>query len=213
MIWVSIEAQICYICGRMDKNGKIELTVGEILNRKPSDLALIALLKEKNVSGEGLRCLPVLVGPLEAQAIIVSLFRSKVPHPGIYDLYLNTLKQFDGHLIEVDIYRISSGIFYSHLYMERDGNVSYINCRTSDALALAVRSSIPIYIEEDLLERNCVRLQPDGAYSLPISTASTKVLKEAMEQAIATENYEFAARLRDEINSRGQTDESDMDII
>lgn len=197
----------------MGENRKIEMIVGEILNRKPSDLALIALLKEKDGKGEGLRCLPVLVGPLEAQAIIVSLFNHKVSHPGIYDLYIKTLKQFDGHLTEVDIYRINGGIFYSHLFFERDGNTSYIECRTSDALAIAVRSNIPIYIEEDLLERNCVRLQPDGAYSLPITTASTKVLKEAMEQAIATENYEFAARLRDEINSRGQTDESDMDII
>ncbi|MBR5158832.1 MAG: bifunctional nuclease family protein [Bacteroidaceae bacterium] len=197
----------------MNEKRKIEMIVGEILNRKPSDLALIALLKEKNGEGEGLRCLPVLVGPLEAQAIIVSLFRHRIPHPGIYDLYLNTLKQFDGHLVEVDIYRISAGIFYSHLFIEHDGNTSFITCRTSDALALAVRSNVPIYIEEDLLERNCVRLQPDGAYSLPITTASTKVLKEAMEQAIATENYEFAARLRDEINSRGQTDESDMDLI
>ena len=100
-----------------------------------------------------------------------------------------------------------------HLFIERDGNTSFITCRTSDALALAVRSNAPIYIEENLLEHNCVRLQPDGAYSLPITTASTKVLKEAMEQAIATENYEFAARLRDEINSRGQTDESDMELI
>ena len=197
----------------MDEKRKIEMEVGEILNRKPSDLALIALLKEKDAGDGGLRCLPVLVGPLEAQAIIVSLFRHRIPRPGIYDLYLNTLKQFDAHLTEVDIYRISSGIFYSHLFMERDGNTSYIDCRTSDALALAVRSNIPIYIEEDLLERNCVRLQPDGAYSLPISTASTKVLKEAMEQAIATENYEFAARLRDEINSRGRSDESDADLI
>ena len=199
-----------YICEHMEK--KIEMIVGEMLNRKPSDLNLIALLKEKNGSGERLRCLPVLVGPHEAQTIIVSLFNHKI-HPGIYDLYLDTLKQFDGHLVEVDIYRISGGIFYSHLYIERDGNISYISCRTADALALAVRSNVPIFIEEDLLNRNCVHMQPDGAYSLPIATASTKVLKEAMEQAIATENYEFAARLRDEINSRGQNDESGPDII
>ena len=77
----------------MSEKRKIELVVGEILNRKPSDLALIALLKEKDGADEGLRCLPVLVGPLEAQAIIVNLFRHRIPHPGIYDLYLNTLKQ------------------------------------------------------------------------------------------------------------------------
>lgn len=197
----------------MDQDRKIELIVGEILNRKPSDLALIALLKEKDCQGLGLRCLPVLVGPLEAQAIVVSLFRHKIPHPGIYELYINTLKSFDAQLSSVHIYKIKGGIFYSHLFMERDGNTTYIDCRTSDALALAVRSGIPIYIDESLLESNCVRLQPDGAYTLPITTASTKVLKEALEQAIASENYEFAARLRDEINSRGQSDESDMDII
>lgn len=196
----------------MNETRKIEMIVGEMLNRKPSDLNLIALLKEKNGGGEGLRCLPVLVGPHEAQAIIVSLFNHKV-RPEIYDLYIDTLKQFDGHLVEVDIYSISGGVFYSHLFVEHDGNTSFINCRTSDALVLALRSNAPIYIEEDLLERNCVRLQPDGAYSLPITTASTKVLKEAMEQAIANENYEFAARLRDEINSRGQNDEQGMDLI
>jgi hypothetical protein len=197
----------------MSESKKIELIVGEILNRKPSDLALIALLKEKDGDGPGLRCLPVLVGPLEAQAIVVSLFRHKIPHPGIYELYLNTLKSFDAHLTEVHIFKVRAGIFYSHLFMERDGNITYIDCRASDALALAVRSGIPIYIDEELLESNCVRLQADGAYTLPITTASTKVLKEALEQAIASENYEFAARLRDEINSRGQSDESDMDII
>ena len=196
----------------MNETRKIEMIVGEMLNRKPSDLNLIALLKEKNGSGEGLRCLPVLVGPHEAQVIIVSLFNHKI-HPGIYDLYLDTLKQSDGHLVEVDIYRISGGVFYSHLFIERDGNTSFINCRTADALALAVRSNVPIYIDDDLLERNCVRMQPDGAYSLPIATASTKVLREALDQAIANENYEFAARLRDEINSRGEKDESGTDTI
>ena len=196
----------------MSEKRRIEMIVGEMLNRKPSDLNLIALLKEKNIGDGGLRCLPVLVGPHEAQVIIVSLFNHKI-HPGIYDLYLDTLKQFDGHLVEVDIYRISEGVFYSHLFVERDGNTSFINCRTADALALAVRNNVPIYIDDDLLERNCVRMQPDGAYSLPIATASTKVLKEALDQAIANENYEFAARLRDEINSRGEKDESGVDTI
>lgn len=136
-----------------------------------------------------------------------------MPRPGIYDLYLNTLKSFDGFLREVEIYKIRAGIFYSHLYIERDGNMTYIDCRTSDALALAVRSNVPIFIGEGLLERNCIRLESNGAYSLPIATASTKVLKEAMAQAVANENYEFAARLRDEINSRNQSDETDSDLI
>ena len=193
----------------MEKKSKIEMEVGEILNRLPSDFALVTLLREKG----GTRCLPVLVGPLEAQAIAVSLYQNKLPRPGIYDLYLKTLKSFDGSLVEVDIFRIKGGIFYSHLFIERDGNVTYIDSRTSDALALAVRTGVPIYIEESLLERNCIRLESNGAYSLPIATASTEVLKEAMAQAVANENYEFAARLRDEINSRNHGEETDTDLI
>ncbi|MBO6077212.1 MAG: bifunctional nuclease family protein [Bacteroidaceae bacterium] len=193
----------------MKENHKIEMEVGEILNRLPADFALVTLLREKG----GTRCLPVLVGPLEAQAIATSLYNHKMPRPGIYDLYLKTLKSFDGSLQEVDIYKIKGGIFYSHLYIERDGNLSYVDGRTSDALALAVRTGVPIYIEEELLERNCIRLESNGAYSLPIATASTKVLKEAMAQAVAKENYEFAARLRDEINSRIHSDETDSDLI
>lgn len=193
----------------MKKNSKIEMEVGEILNRLPADFALVTLLREKS----GTRCLPVLVGPLEAQAIATSLYNHKMPRPGIYDLYLKTLKSFDGSLQEVDIYKIKGGIFYSHLYIERDGNLSYVDGRTSDALALAVRTGVPIYIDEELLERNCIRLESNGAYSLPIATASTKVLKEAMAQAVAKENYEFAARLRDEINSRIHSDETDSDLI
>ena len=186
---------------------KIELEVAEILNRMPSDLALVILLREKG----GTRCLPVLVGPLEAQAIAIGLCRYKMPRPGTHDLYLKTLETFDATLTEVNIYRIKGGVFHSHLFIEKDSNVSYIDSRTSDALALAVRSGAPIYIEEELLDRNCVRLESSGAYSLPITTASTEVLKEAMAQAVASENYEFAARLRDEINSRtGSDDDNDI---
>ena len=192
----------------MERNSrKIELEVAEILNRMPSDLALVVILREKG----GTRCLPVLVGPLEAQAIAVTLYNHRMPRPGIYDLFLKTLSAFDGTLTEVDIYRIKGGIFYSHLFVEKEGNMTYIDSRTSDALALAVRSEVPVYIEEQLLDGNCIRLESNGAYSLPIATASTKVLKEAMAQAVASENYEFAAR--DEINSRGREDDSDEKII
>ncbi len=187
----------------MENDGKVELTVGEILNRVPQDLALVVLLREK----DGARCLPVLTGPLEAQAIAITLYGHRMPRPGIYDLYLKTLRSFDASITRVNIYRIKGGVFYSHLFIEKDGNMSYLDCRTSDAIALAVRCGAPILIDSALLDANCVRLEQNGAYSLPITTASTQVLKDAMKQAVATENYELAARLRDEINSRDEADD------
>ena len=190
-------------------NNRTELEVHGILNRLPSDYALMVILREKG----GNRNLPVLVGPLEAQAIAISLYSHKMPRPGIYELYLNTLQSFDAFVTEVDIYCNEGGVFHSHVFLSMNGNESFVECRTSDAIAIAVRSGVPIFIDNDLLEQYCARQEAGGVYSMPITTASTAVLKEAMEQAVKTENYEFAARLRDEINRRSAAGESDTDII
>jgi bifunctional DNase/RNase len=177
---------------------RVELKVGEILNRVPSDLTLVVMLHEK----AGDRSLPLLVGLLEAQAIAINVLNLKMPRPNIYDLYVSSMESLDATLEEVNIYKIANGIFYSHLYIKKDGNVHYVDSRTSDAVALALRTGAPIYIDEELFSVHCAHKEGNGAFSMPITTASIQVLEEAMEQAVESENYELAAKLRDEINKR-----------
>ena len=179
-------------------NNKIELEVGEILNRVPSDLTLVVMLHEKG----GDRSLPLLVGLLEAQAIAINVLNLKMPRPNVYDLYVNSLNSLDAYLEEVNIYKIENGIFYSHLYIRKDGNLHYVDSRTSDAVALAIRTDAPIYIDEELFNIHCAHREGNGAFSMPITTASVQVLQDAMKQAVESENYELAAKLRDEINKR-----------
>ncbi|MBO5951715.1 MAG: bifunctional nuclease family protein [Bacteroidaceae bacterium] len=179
-------------------DNKIELEVGEILNRVPSDLNLVVMLHEKG----GERSLPLLVGLLEAQSIAINILKMKMPRPNIYDLYINTLDQMDASLEEVFIYKLENGVFHSHIYYSKDGNRYYIDSRTSDAVALAVRSGVAIYIDDELFENHCAHKEGNGAFSMPITIASVQVLQEAMDQAVESENYELAAKLRDEINRR-----------
>lgn len=179
-------------------DNRVELEVAEILNRVPSDLTLVVMLREKG----GDRSLPLLVGLLEAQAIAINVLKLKMPRPNIYDLYVTTMESLDAFLEEVHIYKIENGVFHSHLYISKDGNMHYIDSRTSDAVALAVRTGAAIYIDEELFSTHCAHREGNGAFSMPITTASLQVLQEAMDQAVESENYELAAKLRDEINKR-----------
>jgi bifunctional DNase/RNase len=177
---------------------KVELEVKEILNRLSSEMFFILLLKEK----DGNRSIPILVGLLEAQAIAIKLRDLKVPRPTIYDLFLNTSKMFDAFLKEVLIYKIEGGLFYSYLTFDKDGGEIQVDSRTSDAVALAMRAGVPIHIHEDLLEKHASRDEGGGAYSMPITTASLEILREALSKSIEAENYELAAQIRDEIKKR-----------
>lgn len=178
---------------------KVEMTVGNVLNKMASGLVFAVVLHEK----DGGRILPVMVGLSEAQAIVIRSRELKMPRPHVYDLFMTTLGQLGTRLEEVYIYSLNAGVFHSYLILEKeDGTRIEVDSRTSDAIALAVHRDIPIYIDEELLDSCCAREESPGAYSMPISTVSEDVLQQAMENAVESENYELAAKLRDEINKR-----------
>lgn len=183
----------------MKENEMIELELIDILNRKSqTDIALMALLREKG----GVRSLPVLMGPVEAQGLAATLHKFKAGRPSVFDLYANTLQHFDCIIDRVEIYRIEGGVFYSHIFLEREGCMTFVDSRTSDAVTLALGAGAPIYIDDKLFADHCMKSEGNGAFSMPISTVSMSVLQEALAKAVQNEDYEFAARLRDEINSR-----------
>jgi uncharacterized protein len=177
---------------------KIELEIKEILNKVSSETSLVVLLREKG----GPRTLPIMVGLLEAQSIAITMYEMKMPRPGVYDLMINTTEILGAHIKEVRIYKIVGGVFYSYLILDKEGEEISVDSRTSDALALAMRAGAPIYIGEDLLEKNCMKEDSKGYFSMSISAVSIEVLREALDKAVENENYEFAAKLRDEIKKR-----------
>ncbi|MBV6472043.1 MAG: hypothetical protein JPMHGGIA_00295 [Saprospiraceae bacterium] len=162
---------------------------------------------------EGNRRLPIVIGGYEAQAIAVVLERMTPNRPLTHDLFKNALSSFGIEIKEIVINNLVDGIFYSQLICEKDGEVLKIDSRTSDALALAVRFDCPIYTYEFIMEAAGVVLdesEEEAAQIVekkeepakPFSNYSVQELEAMLQKVLEEENYEKAARIRDEINRR-----------
>ena len=165
----------------------------------------------------GERRIPIIIGPVEAQAIAIQLEGLKPPRPLTHDLIKNMALAFEIGLIEVSIYKLEEGIFYSELLCEMNGKEVKIDSRTSDAVALALRFRCPIYTSEEILkkagivleqedENSPVRSMADEDYDEPEVSSyaqySTDELNELLNEAIQHEDYEKASVIRDELNKR-----------
>ena len=91
----------------------------------------------------GTRRVPVVVGTAEAQSIAIRLENLQPPRPMTHDLIANVGDAFGLQFKEVDIYRFENGIFYSHIVMSNGSRDVFIDSRTSDAVAIALRTSMP----------------------------------------------------------------------
>lgn len=168
---------------------------------------------------EGERRIPIIIGPVEAQAIAIQLEGLKPPRPLTHDLIKNMALAFDIALLEVTIYKLEEGIFYSELLCEMDGKEIKIDSRTSDAVALALRFRCPIFTSEEILKKAGIVLEGDDDNSpvrslldddeeqvVPGSSSyaqySTGELNELLHEAIHDEDYEKASVIRDELNKR-----------
>lgn len=166
----------------------------------------------------GDRRIPIIIGPVEAQAIAIQLEGLKPPRPLTHDLIKNIALAFDIGLLEVNIYKLEEGIFYSELLCEMNGKEIHIDSRTSDAVALALRFRCPIFTTEDILKKAGIVLQledenspvrsfaDDEDVEAPGSSAyaqySLSELKEMLADAVQNEDYEKASVIRDEIKKR-----------
>ncbi len=171
---------------------------------------------------DGSRRLPIVIGAFEAQAIAVAMERMTPNRPLTHDLFKNTLDTFDIELKEVIINDLLDGIFYAKLVCLRKGEILEIDSRTSDALAMAVRYNCPVYTYEFILEAAGVILDdsqgqgdevpdddeiaevPVEKKAGPLSSYSLDELRKMLDDMLSEENYEKAARIRDEINRRTQ---------
>ncbi|RJP22558.1 MAG: bifunctional nuclease family protein [Candidatus Abyssobacteria bacterium SURF_5] len=103
------------------------------------------------------RILPILVGNAEAFAIANGMEKVEMPRPMTHDLITFILKGFQTSLQSVQVYKLEGGTFYAYLMLNQEANgegdmsIIKIDCRPSDAIALAVRMASPIFVEEEVL--------------------------------------------------------------
>lgn len=176
----------------------VELFVSEILSRTPGDKAFIMLLQEK----DGLRKLPVLIGPFEAQSVAFAKRNVKFERPVTHDLFKVFAETCGAVLKYAVIDKVVEGTFFSRLVFLNKDNEFSIDARTSDAVTVAMRFEAPIYIDDELLTALCIKEMWNNAISIPVTLAGTDTLREVMERAIKDENYELAMKLKQEIDAR-----------
>ena len=171
---------------------------------------------------EGERKLPIVIGTNEAQSIAIAIEKEiKPPRPLTHDLFKNFCVRFDIKIKQVIIHKLIDGVFYSSVICERDGIEEIIDSRSSDAIALAIRFEAPIYTYENILKKAGVLLKiekeideksllkelfsDEKAETTKIDDLkekSKKELEELLKIAVQNENYESAAKIRDEISNR-----------
>ena len=195
----------------------IELLINGISYSQTQNGAYALILSEI----EGERKLPIVIGTNEAQSIAIAIEKEiNPPRPLTHDLFKNFCERFDIKIKQVIIHKLVDGVFYSSVICERDGIEEIIDSRSSDAIALAIRFEAPIYTYETILEKAGVVIQvekdfdeksllkelfsEDDTYieSPDLQDKSIKELEELLKIAIQNENYESAAKIRDEISNR-----------
>ncbi|MGB0357649.1 MAG: bifunctional nuclease domain-containing protein [Flavobacteriaceae bacterium] len=188
----------------------IQLRVNRISYSQNQSGAYAMILDEV----DGKRKLPVVIGEFEAQSIAVALDKDIKPHrPFTHDLFKNFAFRFDVAIKRVIITKLVDGVFYSSLICERDKIEEIIDSRTSDAISLALRFKAPIFTHESVMEKAGIVFDKDDAPSKGVlvdelsaeenyANLSTEELERAIKKAVKKEDYEMAARLRDEISKR-----------
>jgi uncharacterized protein len=166
---------------------------------------------------DGDRRIPIIIGPVEAQSIAIQLEGLHPPRPLTHDLFKNMAQAFQIELIEVIIYKLEEGIFFSELICEQNGTHIAIDSRTSDAVALALRFKCPIFTTEDILSKAGIVIEvsdnfeedaisdafePEEGSKNKYELFPLKELERLLQEAIHDEKYEVASEIRDEISRR-----------
>ena len=138
----------------------------------------VVILKEKDSD----RYLPIWIGPAEADAIAVKLQDVSVPRPLTHDLLGSVIKSLGAGLIHITVCDLQNDTFYAKLSLQLDGKVVEVDSRPSDAIALAVRASVPIYVADTVLDKAGIVLDESGKPVLPEDKAGEAKPAEVREE-------------------------------
>lgn len=175
-----------------------QVRVMGVSEAKPDNEIYLLMLEEV----EGSRKLPIIIGGFEAKSILVALQKMELKRPIIYDLMLDMMLNCDIDLLRVDIVRKSGEAYFSKLVIKNGDEELQLDSRTSDSVALAIRSGAPIFVEDEILEEVKDRVQIRHTDDAPVSMLFDEELAEALQRAIASENYERAQEIKNRINNK-----------
>jgi bifunctional DNase/RNase len=164
---------------------------------------------------EGELKLPVVIGSYEAQSIALVIEKIKPHRPLTHDLMFETLTEYGIELVEVVIDKLVEGVFYAKLITVKEGEQKEIDSRTSDAIALALRAKCPIYTYSNIMNDAGIVLETSEvdepqrknepkarSKDSDLGKMDLEELQKELDRAIQVEDYDRAALIRDEINSR-----------
>lgn len=195
------------VCAYFCKMNRILLDVIGLTYSNSQSGAYALIMGEKDSK---LR-LPIIIGEYEAQSIAIAIEGIENRRPLTHDLFKSFAENFDINITEVIINRFKEGIFYSELHCVKEGETSIIDCRTSDAIAIALRFKCPIYTYPQIIEEAGIEMEEETDNSPETQQISdTETLEDysiseleiLLQEAIEEEDYAKASVLRDIINEK-----------
>ena len=126
---------------------EIEMTIKGLMIDPITNMPIV-ILKDK----EGNRILPIWVGIFEANAIALQIENISTPRPMTHDLLKNVLGDLEANVQKIVVCELKDNTFYAMIYLDREGKLIGVDARPSDAIALALRTKSPIYVEESVVE-------------------------------------------------------------
>ncbi|HOJ18173.1 MAG TPA: DUF151 domain-containing protein [Ignavibacteriaceae bacterium] len=197
---------------------KVECEIFGLSSAPTTGGAYALLLKEV----DGNRRLPIIIGAFEAQAIAMALEGSKAPRPLTHDLLKSVIDNLSARVLEVVVTELVDNTFLAKIVVEMSGLTNEIDARPSDAIALALRAEAPIFVTEQVMEVAAFKPEAEKSGKLEsfeedlskeesesdtekskggVKTKEARIsaLQNILREAIENEDYERAAKIRDEI--------------
>ena len=192
---------------------KVNLEIVGLTYSESSTGAYVLILGDKNSQ----RRLPIVIGSAEAESIAVGMEKHKNGRPHTHDLFLRFAHEFGVEIMEAVICRFRDGVFYAILICKQGDELTMIDARPSDAIAIAVRAGCEIYAYETVMDEAGIIMddmekedtEEPAETPINIGKAQTSLdlldmdtLEDLLQEAIDNEDYQKAAEIRDEINRR-----------
>ncbi|MDD2475316.1 MAG: bifunctional nuclease family protein [Dysgonamonadaceae bacterium] len=162
---------------------------------------------------DGPRRLPIVIGTPEAQSIAIVMEKITPPRPLSHDLIVSVFSSLEIELLDVFIYKFDQGAFFAELTLKQGDNEFKIDSRTSDGVALAVRTNAPIFTTEEIMRDMAIVFDEKSEDQTEmkdflsnedkdLSQLNTDTLNTMLQEALSKEDFEAAIQIRDELNMR-----------